>query len=150
MQGRKVLVLTERTERTEHLEAIRLALTAQVPPPFVLYGRISKKQRAICIAELDALGPQAPHILLATGNACWRGLRSHCAGYVGVGHANFLERHLAAVRRPFAQRARRQNRRKGHRLRGHRPSGLATYVGETPARPSRDGLSNGMLERQLW
>ena len=70
IQGRKVLVLTE---RTEHLEAIRLALTAQVPPPFVLHGRMSKKQRAICIAELDALGPQAPRILLATGKLVGEG-----------------------------------------------------------------------------
>ena len=53
-QGRKVLVLTE---RTEHLDAIRAALAARSPPPFVLHGRMSKKQRAALIAELDALPP---------------------------------------------------------------------------------------------
>ena len=62
-QGRKVLVLTE---RTEHLEAIRQALIAQAPAPFVLQGRMSKKQRAALFAELDTLPPEAPRILLAT------------------------------------------------------------------------------------
>ena len=69
-QGRKVLVLTE---RTEHLAAILQALTAQVPPPFVLHGRISKKQRATLIAELEALPPEAPRILLATGKLVGEG-----------------------------------------------------------------------------
>ena len=69
-QGRKVLVLTE---RTEHLEAIRQALTAQAPAPFVLHGRISKKQRAALIAELNALPPGAPRILLATGKLVGEG-----------------------------------------------------------------------------
>jgi superfamily II DNA or RNA helicase len=69
-QGRKVLVLTE---RTEHLDAIHLALAGRVPPPFVLHGRMSKKQRAALIAELDALAPQAPRILLATGKLVGEG-----------------------------------------------------------------------------
>ena len=69
-QGRKVLVLTE---RTEHLNAIYLALAAKVPPPFVLHGRMSKKQRAALIAELDAMVPQAPRILLATGKLVGEG-----------------------------------------------------------------------------
>ena len=69
-QGRKVLVLTE---RTEHLDAIRMALAAQVPHPFVLHGRMPKKQRAALIAELDALAPEAPRILLATGKLVGEG-----------------------------------------------------------------------------
>ena len=69
-QGRKVLVLTE---RTEHLEAILSSLAAQRPPPFVLHGRMSKKQRTALIAELDALAPQAPRILLATGKLVGEG-----------------------------------------------------------------------------
>ena len=69
-QGRKVLVLTE---RTEHLEAIRQALIAQAPAPFVLHGRMSKKQRAALIAELDMLPPEAPRILLATGKLVGEG-----------------------------------------------------------------------------
>ncbi len=69
-QGRKVLVLTE---RTEHLEAIRKALIAQAPAPFVLHGRMSKKQRAALITELDTLPPEAPRILLATGKLVGEG-----------------------------------------------------------------------------
>ncbi|MEO7917582.1 MAG: DEAD/DEAH box helicase [Dokdonella sp.] len=69
-QGRKVLVLTE---RTEHLSAIADALKERVPQPFVLHGRMSKKQRANLIAELDALPPEAPRILLATGKLVGEG-----------------------------------------------------------------------------
>src|SRR3990167_1150637 len=69
-QGRKVLVLTE---RTEHLDAILVALETKVPKPFVLHGRISKKQRAALITELDALAPEAPRILLATGKLVGEG-----------------------------------------------------------------------------
>ena len=69
-QGRKVLVLTE---RTEHLEAIQSALSNQVTELFVLHGRMSKKQRAALIAELDALPLDAPRILLATGKLVGEG-----------------------------------------------------------------------------
>ena len=69
-KGRKVLVLTE---RTEHLDAILGALDGQVPAPFVLHGRMSKKQRAAMIAELDELAPEAPRILLATGKLVGEG-----------------------------------------------------------------------------
>ena len=69
-QGRKVLVLTE---RTEHLDAIQTALDGKVPSLFVLHGRISKKQRAILIAELNALPPDAPRVLLATGKLVGEG-----------------------------------------------------------------------------
>ncbi len=69
-QGRKILVLTE---RTEHLDAILAALHSQVPAPFVLHGKMSKKQRAITIAQLDALPPESPRILLATGKLVGEG-----------------------------------------------------------------------------
>jgi len=69
-QGRKVLVLTE---RTEHLDAILATLDGQVPTPFVLHGRMSKKQRAAMITELDGLPPEAPRILLATGKLVGEG-----------------------------------------------------------------------------
>lgn len=69
-QGRKVLVLTE---RTEHLDAILVALETKVPKPFALHGRMSKKQRAALITELDALAPEAPRILLATGKLVGEG-----------------------------------------------------------------------------
>lgn len=69
-QGRKVLVLTE---RTEHLDAIQTAVGAENPPLFVLHGRMSRKQRATLIADLDALPPDAPRILLATGKLVGEG-----------------------------------------------------------------------------
>ncbi len=69
-QGRKVLVLTE---RTEHLDAIHAALDGHEPVPFVLHGRISKKQRSVLIAELNAMPPDAPRILLATGKMVGEG-----------------------------------------------------------------------------
>ena len=69
-QGRKVLVLTE---RTEHLDAIVTALAGKVASLFVLHGRMSKKQRATLINELDALPPDAPRVLLATGRLVGEG-----------------------------------------------------------------------------
>jgi len=69
-QGRKVLVLTE---RTQHLDAILAALDGHEPTPFVLHGRMSKKQRGALIAQLDSLPPEAPRILLATGKLVGEG-----------------------------------------------------------------------------
>lgn len=69
-QGRKILVLTE---RTDHLDAIAAALDGRVPTPFVLHGRMSKKQRAALVAQLGALPPEAPRILLATGKLVGEG-----------------------------------------------------------------------------
>ena len=69
-QGRKVLVLTE---RTEHLDSIKAALGDLTPAPFVLHGRMSKKQRAGLLADLEALPPDAPRILLATGKLVGEG-----------------------------------------------------------------------------
>lgn len=69
-QGRKVLLLTE---RTEHLEAISMALDGKVQSSFVLHGRMSRKQRAALISQLDALAPDAPRVLLATGKLVGEG-----------------------------------------------------------------------------
>lgn len=69
-QGRKLLVLTE---RTEHLDAIQTALDGKVSALFVLHGRVAKKQRATLIAELNALPPDAPRVLLATGKLVGEG-----------------------------------------------------------------------------
>ena len=68
--GRKVLVLTE---RTDHLDAISTALEGMIPPPFVLHGRMSRKQRTALIGQLDALPPEAPRVLLATGKLVGEG-----------------------------------------------------------------------------
>jgi superfamily II DNA or RNA helicase len=69
-QGRKVLVLTE---RTEHLDAIAAALGKTIPSLFVLHGRMSKKQRISLIDELNGLPPDAPRVLLATGKLVGEG-----------------------------------------------------------------------------
>lgn len=68
--GRKVLVLTE---RTNHLGSIRGALEGHGSEPFVLHGRMSRKQRARLVAELDALPPESPRVLLATGKLVGEG-----------------------------------------------------------------------------
>jgi superfamily II DNA or RNA helicase len=68
--GRKVLVLTE---RTNHLGSIRGALEGYGSEPFVLHGRMSRKQRAKLVAELDALPPESPRVLLATGKLVGEG-----------------------------------------------------------------------------
>ncbi len=69
-QDRKVLVLTE---RTEHLDAIKAALDGLEPAPFVLHGRMSRMQRAGLVADLDALPPDAPRVLLSTGRLIGEG-----------------------------------------------------------------------------
>ncbi|MGY2491382.1 hypothetical protein [Cupriavidus sp. CP313] len=43
-QGRKILLLTE---RTEHLDAIQAALDGQISPLFVLHGRMEAETRRI-------------------------------------------------------------------------------------------------------
>ena len=69
-QGRKVLVLTE---RTEHLDAILSALAQRVAAPFVLHGRMTRKARSSVMTALEALPPDAPRILLATGRLAGEG-----------------------------------------------------------------------------
>ena len=68
--GHKVLVLTE---RTEHLDAIGAALANRVKTLFTLHGRMSKKQRAALIIDLDALPPDVPRVLLSTGKLVGEG-----------------------------------------------------------------------------
>ncbi len=69
-QGRKVLVLTE---RTDHLSAIEAALAGRVQNLFILHGRMSKKQRLALTDELAALPPDTPRVLLATGKLVGEG-----------------------------------------------------------------------------
>ncbi len=69
-QGRKVLVLTE---RTDHLDAIQAMLNGMVPPPFVLRGRMPRKLRVALVEEINALPPDAPRILLAIGKLVGEG-----------------------------------------------------------------------------
>jgi superfamily II DNA or RNA helicase len=69
-RGRKVLVLTE---RTDHIAAIEEALAGRIEKIFTLHGRMSKKQRNLVTAELDALPADAPRVLLATGKLVGEG-----------------------------------------------------------------------------
>jgi len=69
-EGRKVLVLTE---RTDHLEFIQAELGSAVDTLFVLHGRMSKKQRDKLIRALEDLPPDAPRVLLATGRLIGEG-----------------------------------------------------------------------------
>lgn len=69
-EGRKVLVLTE---RTDHLPLLQEPLGDEVEHCFVLHGRLSKKQRTAVFAELDALDESAPRVLLATGRLIGEG-----------------------------------------------------------------------------
>ena len=69
-EGRKVLVLTE---RTEHLTLLHEALGDEIEHCFVLHGRLPKKQRAAIFTELKALDEAAPRVLLATGRLIGEG-----------------------------------------------------------------------------
>lgn len=146
-QGRKVLALTE---RTEHIDAIRAALADQVPAPFVLHGRMSKKQRAVLIAALDGLSPDAPRLLLATGKlvgegfdhppldtlvlampVSWKGTLAQYAGRLHREHASkndvriidFVDTGHPALLRMWDKRQR------GYRAMGYRVDSGAPFVG---------------------
>ncbi len=69
-EGRKVLVLTERTDQ---LPLLLEALGNEVANCFVLHGRLSKKQRTAVFADLEVLDESAPRVLLATGRLIGEG-----------------------------------------------------------------------------
>ncbi|MCL4462216.1 MAG: DEAD/DEAH box helicase [Nitrospirae bacterium] len=69
-EGRKILVLTE---RTDHLELLREALGETIEYCFVLHGRLSRKTRATILGELDVLNESAPRVLLSTGRLIGEG-----------------------------------------------------------------------------
>lgn len=69
-EGRKLLVLTE---RTDHLAAIADLLQGRIGNLFTLHGRLSRRQRAGVIAQLEALPPAAPRVILATGKLVGEG-----------------------------------------------------------------------------
>ena len=70
-EGRKVLVLTE---RTEHLTAIAAQLADRAEKLFTLHGRMSKKQRSALVDALNGLPPDMPRVLLSTGKLVGEGL----------------------------------------------------------------------------
>jgi superfamily II DNA or RNA helicase len=140
-EGRKVLVLTE---RTEHLDAIGQALMPDVPSLMMLHGRMSKKQRVALIQQLEALPPAAPRILLATGKlvgegfdhppldtlvlampVSWRGTLQQYAGRLHREHAekkdvriiDFIDTDQPALMRMW------EKRQRGYRAMGYQISG---------------------------
>lgn len=69
-QGRKVLVLTQ---RTEHVDILEHALKGHVENLYTLHGRMPKKQRLARLSELESLPEDAPRVLLATGKLIGEG-----------------------------------------------------------------------------
>ena len=69
-EGRKILVLTE---RTEHLALLREALGEEIEHCFILHGRLSRKQRTTILGELEDMDVSAPRVLLATGRLIGEG-----------------------------------------------------------------------------
>ena len=137
-QGRKVLALTE---RTDHLDAISAALDKKIPPLFVLHGRMSRKQRAALVGQLESLPPEAPRVLLATGKlvgegfdhppldtlvlampVSWKGTLQQYAGRLHREHASkadvriidFVDTGHPALRRMW------EKRQRGYKAMGYR------------------------------
>jgi superfamily II DNA or RNA helicase len=69
-EGRKILVLTERTEQIPLLTEI---LGEGMEHCFVLHGRLSRKQRAAVLVQLENLKDSAPRVLIATGRLIGEG-----------------------------------------------------------------------------
>ncbi len=69
-EGRKVLVLSE---RTEHLATLKTMLEAMVPSLFLLHGRLPKKERISVLEQLPTAEQPAPFVLLATGRLIGEG-----------------------------------------------------------------------------
>ena len=137
-QGRKILVLTE---RTEHLEAVASALFGKVPSFCILHGRMSKKQRAKSIKELDDLAPTAARVLLATGKLVGEGF-DHPPLDTLVLAMPISWKGTAAIRWSVASRARHQDQRANRRLCRHGPPHSAANVGQASTRISCHGLSD--------
>ncbi|NJD06450.1 MAG: DEAD/DEAH box helicase, partial [Methylococcaceae bacterium] len=69
-EGRKLIVLTG---RTEHLALLESHLAGKVEQLFVLQGRMPKKQRTDVLARVEALDESAPRVLLATASLVGEG-----------------------------------------------------------------------------
>lgn len=145
-QGRKVLVLTQ---RTEHVEALDAALKPLVANIFTLHGRMPKKQRASLIETLESLPEDAPRVLLATGTLIgegfdhppldtlvlampisWRGILQQYAGRLHRSHTakadvhviDFVDEGNAALLRMW------EKRKAGYRAMGYRLADLSATM----------------------
>ena len=138
---------------------MRTSLTASTLTPFVLHGRMSKKQRAALITALDALPPEAPRILLSTGKlvgegfdhppldtlvlampVSWKGTLQQYAGRLHREHPSkadvriidFVDTGHPALLRMWAKRQ-RGYRAMGYRLGADAGDGQAVVGDATPA-----------------
>ncbi len=125
-QGRKVLVLTE---RTEHLDAIQTALDGKVPSLFVLHGRVVQEAARHTDRGTQRAAARCTTCSAGDRQAGRRRIRPSTARHFGVGNAGFVDGDVAAIRRSTAPRARHQDRCAHHRFRGHRSPGTAADVG---------------------
>ena len=137
-EGRKVLVLTE---RTKHLTLLREALGDAVEYCFVLHGSLSRKQRTAIFAELEALDDSIPRVLLGTGRLIgegfdhrpldtlvlampisWKGTLQQYAGRLHREHADKQDvRIYDYIEHDQPQLARMWNKRqRGYRAMGYR------------------------------
>jgi superfamily II DNA or RNA helicase len=161
-QGHKVLVLTE---RTEHLEALDAKLTDRVQRLFTLHGRMSRKERSALVSELNALPPDVPRVLLSTGKLIgegfdhppldilvlampisWKGTLQQYAGRLHREHANktsvriidFVDTGHPALVRMW------ERRRRGYQAMGYRipvaPVSDNLNFGEAAGGRARSGL----------
>jgi superfamily II DNA or RNA helicase len=104
---------------------------------------MSKKQRATLIAALDALPPDAPRVLLATGKLVEEGFDHPPLDTLVLA----MPVSWKGTLQQYAGRLHREHAREDHRYCRHRAPGLAANVGQTPAGLSRDGLSDGHRSR---
>jgi hypothetical protein len=124
-QGRKVLVLTE---RTEHLDAIHAALEAE-PAPVRVHGRMSRKQRARSLQNSMHCRPMRRACLLATGKLVGEGFDHPPLDTLVLAMPVSWKGTLQQYAGTLASRARHQDRCADHRFRGHRPPGAARGCG---------------------
>jgi len=136
--GRRILVLTERTDQLETLASV---LAGKVENLFVLHGRMGKKERARLLESLNTLPGEAPRTLIATGRligegfdhppldtlvlampVSWKGTLQQYAGRLHRAHAtktdvrihDYIDTGHPAVRRMWDKRQR------GYRAMGYR------------------------------
>jgi len=69
-EGRKILVLTE---RSDHLDRLAMMMSEFTPRLFILHGRMKRKNRNSVLADLEALPTEEPRIILATGKLVGEG-----------------------------------------------------------------------------
>lgn len=55
------------------MSALHTALDGMTPAPFVLHGRMPRRRRSETIAQLNALPPEAPRVVLAIGKLVGEG-----------------------------------------------------------------------------